>query len=939
MGNAHYLYVTAREVHKSGHQINYINKDSDVLVVTLDDHDRSNAIPVKGMQLVWENNSQDATTQSFLIKGDVDNQLPVIDYNRSGSINSEDITLTDVSGSAELYAVSADNITFNGIQYASIEVICISQCNRSTTFTPMWYTSIRDTVNVSISVTDGNAGTLALTETGADTGIFEGEIHVLDALSQFSQPRVRTLSDNRYRITITAQHASRITVTYQDRISSTREKSVKVRSFVDMYAPEVQVVSPKGSISYKDTNPEFTGYFDDAGSGLLVNSAKLYVDASDDPKNTEPVIDFDNFKLYNNKATIRDTVVVLNYNNLLITNTTPSKGSITLKWRNKQTHIPQITNSPNHTVDFVASISDLAGNIGFSDANIDEFAIQPHTVHIDLLHPVIVHKESISGQGWDFKKQDFQKGDLYTLRIVFDSPLDTTSMIPNDFKVTDTRSDVSFTIQRLYFPTLITDIDYYDKNVNIKVINAKNELLKRTVFLRLNERIPAHGKLSVDIVGEVKDTAGNVANADNTEPVETQDGAPPLFTLHLHGGDSVDIPDSKGNIDKATSNYIYLLIDTDEKVVVPKVGFQVVDSDGNVISEALAKDIVRHSEGWQVTFDKSLVLLPDTNFYGKVFISVIVEDYAGNSSCLYTSDEHLFGFDKEECNYATTEQVMFIIDRESPYFDNSTLTTFYSLPSVVIEWNEKVDNIDVSLLMKGEGIVDITLELKTSDKQVFAWTLDTALPIGKHFIRASASDAVGNYSSDIEKVVEIIEHKPFTLSVPAGWSAISFPAEPRQSGVSYVFGDSSVVDIVSYEPWRDGDKWRSSSKVNGEWVGNLQQIHNGIGYFVRSLNYDTIEVLLQQPIIERNTASTIPIDVWNGWNFVGISSNSVKDISGGNSKQHLFSSSGNLLEFRDYFRYPYVAAYRMDNGIYKKITDTYTVKLGEALWVYIQDTR
>ena len=931
-GDETYVYATAREFHSSGAQLNFIHQQADILVVTLHDEDRNLPVPVIGGMLhAWSGGSNNGNIRVFTVANEPN--LPIIDYSNDGRINSADLSITVASGGAELSAISAVNWEFNGAPYARVTVYCFSSCSEETFFTLGWSTSEVDQVDVSVSVTEGSGGRLTLTETGIDTGTFEGEVYITDALSPFAEAGRRTVTDNRERLTITAIHASRITARYTDRVRSTRRQTVSVRAVADMEPPEVFIANPEHDSHHQSGRTEFNGYFDDAGAGLLISSGSLYIDTSDDSDNSFPVLDFNLFAHIDAEPPIRPGVIEVESDNLRLRDA--RDGSIGEPWKHRGTTI-----SSDGLTDFVARIDDLAGNIGFSDAVPEEFGTQPHLLIVASEAPKMLTDLTVSGESWDARRGKIEIGDRRSVKLVFNAPLDATAITHEDFAFTDTVSAKVFTPAAVLFPEL-PSLDYRSPPEERALAKTERRLLRRTLFFHFLEDLPSHGRLIVEIVGEISDLAGNTATPQNSRDVVTADGISPVPIISLTGGSGIGGDHEAQGSATLTNNRMDILISADERIRRPEVYFSLPAEEGET-TPALggAATVRRNTRGmWQANFTPSL--LP-VDADGEVAVSVFVEDYSGNSSCLYAAHNSP-ALSLSPCNYVRETFVKFTFDKTPPKFTNSRMSTFSTKPPVVIDWNEKVHRLEATLLARGGERSDISHLLITSNNKDFVWSPDFDLPFGTYTLEASATDIAGNHSGNIRQSIQVIERKPFSLAVSEGWNAISLPSNPISAAVEDVFKDSAVDAVLSYETWRSSENWRTAFKRNGSWNGDLKEIKRGVGYFIRSSDYDVVEIPLKNPISA--SPLTVPdtppaVPLFTGWNFVGVLSANIKDIITDSGAPLHLSGSETVADMADYLSLPYSAAYRIigDGGevfLYHSIGAGDPISLGQALWVYL----
>ena len=103
---------------------------------------------------------------------------------------------------------------------------------------------------------------------------------------------------------------------------------------------------------------------------------------------------------------------------------------------------------------------------------------------------------------------------------------------------------------------------------------------------------------------------------------------------------------------------------------------------------------------------------------------------------------------------------------------------------------------------------------------------------------------------------------------------MSFPSDPVSNGISAVFTNAGIDQVVGYDAMSKGSPWSVATKdsATGLFSGGLSSISAGNGYWVHSTEFSSQSVSLVGP--EGPSASAPPaieaIDLASGWNLVGV---------------------------------------------------------------------
>ncbi len=167
-----------------------------------------------------------------------------------------------------------------------------------------------------------------------------------------------------------------------------------------------------------------------------------------------------------------------------------------------------------------------------------------------------------------------------------------------------------------------------------------------------------------------------------------------------------------------------------------------------------------------------------------------------------------------------------------------------------------------SLTLNGEDRLSEVVRVKASQYVLAV----TGLAIGEYTLSYSAMDDVGNeYDDPIEFDFEVLERKPYAITLNPGWNLISLPGDPFNPAVGEVIGSDLKADtVLGYQ----GGEWVTAVKnESGRWQGTLVDIQGGYGYWVRTTVVEDIETVIP-PNLPTSVLPTVP--VISGWNLLGV---------------------------------------------------------------------
>lgn len=754
----------------------------------------------------------------------------------------------------------------------------------------LYPTSLINTLTVGIkSVVDPVGTSLLLTETGRNTGRFEGTIKVVEFVSGSVTAGVTNTS-------IPASGGP-ITVTYTDAATSGSATNVarSATLAIDTTTPSVTIGTPTDNSESQNRLPSFSGSAVDAQSGLDISTFGLFIDATNDPDNTVTQV-----IAANTGTPASGTQANID------TNALGTDGASSINWSFAQvTQLPTLTGSavPNNLIDFQGKVTDLAGNVGYSDSDTADNVTttgrhgnQPHVIKIDQKIPSIA--SASAGIGLDTSgSTPVDKADVRdTIKVTFDGNVKDSSVSASDFKVTFSGSGGTFV----------------PANV---LINGAN------VYLDLDSTIPSNNTPTVTIQGTIQDIAGNSTDAGSAVAA---DALKPVLTVARSAGTGTGTGSEAA--DSLTKSNMTFTVTSDEDLQGPPTVILTNLTGPATLFSGLPT--AQGSNVWSVTYNASAASA------GNIAVKVVGTDVKSNIATLgdlitkaYKLDNNLPSATSTPANAGTTTQ------------SNPFLTSNYAVAG---------ETSTVTIESATLDAVDVTSNLIASaDSKTFFFQPATALTNAKHTYIVKAIDAAGNKSTTTT-VFTKSDRTDFVVELFAGWNSISFPSNPLDSDINTVLSNTGVKQVVAYDATTPSQPWRIASKIGSaaytsQTTPGLTSIAAGPGYWVETSNFEDQKVALEGPTgpgDARPGLATIPTG--NGWNLVGVVDQSRSQTQSGNKNGTLTrpnaGGTGVNVTSATYFNTVNSGrAYTFDTvtSKFRALVSTDTVTIGSGIWVYI----
>lgn len=884
---------------------------------------------------------------------------------------------------------------------------------------------------------------LYLKETGRFTGKYSGYVRITDANGQGEsnardwglefKPGESEMIDG---ATVIGVQNGPATITYRDSKGATRTMAIEI----DIQPPTITIASPLHNTSGDDRSPDFIGTFEDGGAGLADDTFKLYVDnitdggegvVGDSKPDIDPVLDVpaDYVGITANKTVVQlrrdyastdsfatqfgvlngragsgedaiyftmddppgDTGPQASENNndaerKIVNSDIYDDGDGQGTFDDDARVEGSATNGREVAVDFQGVVIDLAGNIGFSDAD---------TAGPSFINDLGTAVEDRLGQGdngplpnvlgfysrhvinLDDKDPEFQKENTITGYYGLDSDGDP---VPHRRGIMITfDNDVSQ--DNITENTFDVELDDGTKAV-VDDFRVEGEL----VFLRLAADLGSSEtpKISIASGRRVEDFAGNQLHAREQAAFEAKDGVPPTLTVSLSNGSGT----GEGNESSTslTRNTIVVAVSSDEELQgAPYVS--VICSNFNYL-EGSDTTTRKDADDFAAARSGPLSGLPSPNYVsgsrcgtgstaqtltasqtqmysrGRLNWEYTWRNLGGSNSVpegelrvvVYARDKSQYklkpGAGVENTQNWGSETTKFTYDTSlKPLIRGTTIdTTAGSLlptpgqkvsdtrPFVMLFFSGENTQVEIEKLQVND--IDVTTRVESNERNRFIYWPD-ALNFGTHTVEVDARDAAGNEATfryEFDKVTR----SPFIVRLLAGWNAISLPQEPVDGSLEAAFSDPKIDQVIGYfRPSSDAaPQWQLATRQDGVWTtnyGELTDISAGQGYWVHTDSFVNQSIPLRSP--ERLSADlpTRPIGIttYDGWNFVG-----VVDQDGDQTQ----NDWGQTLEHGDpgipqtgrLYLGNYVRAYTWDatRSRFDALESSDSILIGDGIWVY-----
>jgi len=753
------------------------------------------------------------------------------------------------------------------------------------------------TVTIKSVVDTGGTAVLTLTETGRNTGRFEGEVLVRERWANAGAGQFITGLAGDGTTGDPAEIPAvggPITVTYVDAATSGTATNVnRTASYkIDTTVPTATISAPASGSETQNRLPTFAGTVTDNQSGLDVSGFSLNIDDNTDAANANMVI------AAGNNLTLPTVIGKV----ASIDVSAHSDGTTSLPFSYTETVVlpnAGVTN-PDHIVDFQVRAVDLAGNYGYSDADSSvgndgtgRHGNQPHTIKIDQVIPQISSADSGIGLDTSVTPTVDKANVRDTIKVTFDGKIKDTSVSASDFQVVFSGAGGTFV------PASVTVKD-------------------AIVYLDLDTTIPSDNKPTVKIQGTIQDLAGNSTDAGSAVAA---DKLAPVVTVTQSGGSAAGDPDGLTN-DKMTVS-----VESDEDLQGPPaitVTDLTPDPDVTVTGFNGALAVAQGGNTW------SLVVTKSSSASGDRAVKVVATDSAGNSATVGADDKKTYVLDLAVATATSSPAT-------STTQSNPFLTTDFSSDQSTLTVTEAtLDDVDVTAQV-----------IASANSKKFFFQPTTALTNAEHTYVVKVTDAAGN-TATVTNTFTKSDRTDFVLELFAGWNAISLPSNPLDTDVNTVLSNAGVKQVVAYDATTPSQPWRIASKVGSgaytsQTTPGLTTITAGPGYWVETSDFEDQKISLEGPTGPGDARPGLTtIATGNGWNLVGVVDQSRTQTQAANKGTSLTrpdaGGTNNAVKSSAYFNTVNNGrAYTFDtvDSEFRELVDTDNVTIGTGIWVFI----
>ena len=877
---------------------------------------------------------------------------------------------------------------------------------------------------------------LYLKESGRFTGKYTGYIRVTDAdgdgRNDGSTPRdwgrnfaAGTAATSTGAAVIGVQSGP-ATITYKDSNGATRTMGIEI----DIQPPTITIASPVHNSSGDDRSPDFVGTFEDGGAGLADDTFKLYVDnmtdggegdVGDSLADTDPVLNIPTTNLVGpttNNGVVRGRADYRpdgSFGGLLFGVLSGVKGSgsnsiyFTSTGDNPQAsetdndalrkivtadiyddgdgqgtfdrdaRYGDTSNGREIAVDFQGVVIDLAGNIGFSDADpaSPSYINDLGTAQSDRLGqtgnpplPNVLGWYSRHVINLDDKDPEFEPDHTITGYYGLDSDGDP---VPH-------RRGIMITFDNDISEDNITENTFdVELDDGSKAVVDTYRVEKNLVFLRLTADLKTSEtpKISIASGQRVEDFAGNQLQAREVKAFEAKDGVPPTLTVTLSNGSGT----GEGNESSAslTRNSIVVSVTSDEELQgapyfsaicsnfrYAASGSTVRNQDVDDFAEARSGALTTAPtdnvpEGRCGTANTAPALTPTpTQMYDRPGLNW---EYTWRDNGVPEGELRVVVFARDKSQYKVTAaqnapttynwgsaDTKFTYDKTfNPLIKGSTVDSTagsvlprpgqkVSDPREYIMLNFTGENTEVEIKKLQIDDVDVTSRVDSNERNRFIYRPD-ALNFGTHEVEVDARDAAGNETT-FRYEFEVVTRAPFVVRLLAGWNAISLPQEPVDGSLEAAFSNPAIVQVISYvRPNEDDDpQWLLATRQDGVWTtnyGDLTDISARLGYWVHAESFvnQSIPLRSRQRLSRDLPQAPIRVQTYAGWNFVG-----VVDQDGDQTQNDWGQTlkQGDVVQTAGMYLTNYVRAYTWDatRSQFDALEPTDPIEIGRGIWVY-----
>ena len=660
---------------------------------------------------------------------------------------------------------------------------------------------------VSITSTQHTAGfEIEVTETGADTGVFEGMFTTANA----SDPAANEIA---------AIAGSLITVTYED----VDEDETRDRVTVENTAPGVAIIAPDHDYATQIRGVRLSAQVTDTEAGVVEDSITFHVSATDagtgSPEAVEPDED--------------------GQTNIAIDGGFKSEVQL------------QGVPSGVTEIEWYVTVEDAAGNVGMSDRDPSTDEIEKWSIRIDTLAPAL--ESAVTGQNLNDDGEEVtaaSDADPTSVRVVFDEPLNGDSLATTDFRVNDIiPADVSWSDKHPESAFLTVASMVSDATPAIKVVDAVADTAGNVTTSQ--DAVTAADGIAPTLTVEVDPTY----DKEEVEiRVRSDEALLTLPTIDITDGDGAAVSVGLSRLSLIASDHYMATYEASGTSL-----FNVIVRGKDTRDNAASLGNADYEHDDAITFEIDSALPGPTSITLPGHDPVLGDAISDDAYGITTGNPFItIEWDSEGAEYTGDSQ-------KSVDFTGLTIVNNTDADNPVTHEVATPTGDEPGARTPGDVIFNVT---KPTENRLLISA--RGLPIGTYTMSFNGADGLGNALDDPVSIkIEVKEPDPFEISLTPGWNLVSLPAEPQMSAINAVMGDHPASIVLTYDPTQTG-AWLSASRGDdGMFAGSLENISARTAYWIFTDAFDALKVPVTRAT-GGGVSLLPTVNLVAGWNLVPV---------------------------------------------------------------------
>ena len=660
---------------------------------------------------------------------------------------------------------------------------------------------------VRITSTQDTAGfDITVTETGADTGVFEGMFTTADVSDEAANE-------------IAAIAGSLITVTYED----ADEDETRDRVTVENTAPGVAIIAPDHEYATQIRGVRLSAQVTDTEAGVVEDTITFHVSATDEGTGSPEAVEPDE----------------------------DGQTNIAIDGGFKSEVQLQGVPSGVTLIEWYVTVEDAAGNMGRSDRDPSTDEFENWSIRIDTLAPAL--DSAITGQNLNDDGEevtDAAKADTTSVRVVFDEPLNGDSLATTDFRVNDIiPADVSWSDKHPESAFLTVASMVSDATPAIKVVDAVADTAGNVTTSQ--DAVTAADGIAPTLTVEVDPTY----DKEEVEiRVRSDEALLTLPTIDITDGDGVAAPAGLSRLTLIASDHYMATYEASGTSL-----FNVIVSGKDTRDNAASLGNADYEHDDAITFEIDSALPGPTSITLPGHPPVLGDAISDDAYGITTGNPFItIEWDSEGAEYTGDSQ-------KSVDFTGLTIVNNTDADNPVTHEVATPTGDEPGARTPGDVIFNVT---KPTENRLLISA--RGLPIGTYTMSFNGADGLGNALDDPVSIkIEVKEPDPFAISLTPGWNLVSLPAEPQMSAINAVMGDHPASIVLTYDPTQTG-AWLSASRGDdGMFAGSLENISARTAYWIFTDAFDALKVPVTRAT-GGGVSLLPTVNLVAGWNLVPV---------------------------------------------------------------------